>query len=367
MRSKRIAMLAGVALMAMAFGTSVSAAAFSSDVVNTYSQGEKASFLAGAHGKMGLNCEMCHVGDKVSDSETEINAKCTTCHNPADLAKKTAKGEQPNPHKSHIGDIQCTACHSGHSQSVAYCTNCHDFPSMKEMKYGKGAKVPNQYEDLSVYANAKPERVEKTDILVVGSGAAGFVAAFTAQEAGVKNIIMVEKMAVPGGNSQLAAGGMNAAGTKYQKAKDIKDTPEMMFNDTMKGGKNVSNPALVKILAERSNESLEWLAARGAVLSHVGLGGGASAARMHGPEGGMFVGPYLSKFFRDHAKETKLDLRLNSKLVKLYTDDKGVVTGALIKGKHSGLYRIDAKAVVLATGGIGASSCSRCVRTSARM
>ena len=328
MRSHRMSMLAGAALLAMAFGTSAWAAGFSQDVVQSYSQGEKASFLAGAHGKMGLNCATCHDGDKVSDSETEINAKCTTCHNPADLAKKTEKEGLPNPHKSHLGDVQCTACHSGHSQSVAYCTNCHDFPSMKDMKYGKGGRVPSQYEDLSVYADARPERTETTDILVVGSGAAGFMAAFTAQEAGVKNIIMVEKMAVPGGNSQLAAGGMNAAGTKYQKAAGIKDNPEMMFKDTMKGGKNVSNPALVKILAERSNESIEWLASRGAELSHVGLGGGASAARMHGPAGGVFVGPYLSKFFRDHARETKLDLRLNSKLVKLYTDDKGVVTGA---------------------------------------
>ena len=356
MRKNRFALLAGTALMAMTFGASVSAAGFAPDVVKSYSQGEKASYLAGAHGKMGLNCETCHVGDKVSDSETEINAKCTTCHNPADLAKKTEKEGLPNPHKSHLGDVQCTACHSGHNQSVAYCSNCHDFPSLKDMKYGKGAKVASQYEDLSAYDNAKPERTETTDLLVVGSGAAGFVAAFTAQEAGVKNIVMVEKMAVPGGNSQLAAGGMNAAGTRFQKAKNINDNPDMMFKDTMKGGKNVSNPALVKILAERSNESIEWLAKRGAELSHVGMGGGASAARMHGPAGGVFVGPYLSKFFREHAKETKLDLRLNSKLVKLYTDDKGTVTGALIKGKHTGLYRINAKAVVLATGGIGANS-----------
>ena len=42
-------------------------------------------------------------------------------------------------------------------------------------------------------------------------------------------------------------------------------------------------------------------------------------------------------------------------MVKLFTDDKGNVTGVLVKGKHSGLYRINAKAVVLATGGIGAN------------
>lgn len=354
MKFQRLTILASAVILGL--GLSSGAYAFSAEMTKSYSQGDKASFLAGAHNQKGISCQMCHTTDKVSDSETEINKQCVMCHEPNALVKKTEKPHQPNPHKSHLGDVQCTACHSGHTPSVAYCTNCHDFPSMKDMKFGKGAKPASQYEDLAKYDNAKPERTETTDILVVGSGAAGFVAAFTAQEAGVKNIIMVEKMAVPGGNSQLAAGGMNAAGTPYQKEKGIEDNAKLMFEDTMKGGKNVSNPELAKILAERSADSIKWLADRGAVLSHVGRGGGASAARMHGPAGGVFVGPYLSKFFRDHAKETNLDLRLNSKMVKLYTDDKGNVTGALIKGKHSGLYRINAKAVVLATGGIGANA-----------
>ena len=42
--------------------------------------------------------------------------------------------------------------------------------------------------------------------------------------------------------------------------------------------------------------------------------------------------------------------------VKLITDKTGAVTGVLVKGKHSGLYQINAKAVVLATGGIGANA-----------
>ena len=287
MKFQRLTILASAVILGL--GLSSGAYAFSAEMTKSYSQGDKASFLAGAHNQKGISCQMCHTTDKVSDSETEINKQCVMCHEPNALVKKTEKPHQPNPHKSHLGDVQCTACHSGHTPSVAYCTNCHDFPSMKDMKFGKGAKPASQYEDLTKYDNAKPERTETTDILVVGSGAAGFVAAFTAQEAGVKNIIMVEKMAVPGGNSQLAAGGMNAAGTPYQKEKGIEDNAKLMFEDTMKGGKNVSNPELAKILAERSADSIKWLADRGAVLSHVGRGGGASAARMHGPAGGVFV------------------------------------------------------------------------------
>ena len=353
MRKNRFALLAGAALMAMTFGASVSAAGFAPDVVKSYSQGEKASYLAGAHGKMGLNCETCHVGDKVSDSETEINAKCTTCHNPADLAKKTEKEGLPNPHKSHLGDVQCTACHSGHNQSVAYCSNCHDFPSMKDMKYGKGAKVASQYEDLSAYDNAKPERTETTDLLVVGSGAAGFVAAFTAQEAGVKNIVMVEKMAVPGGNSQLAAGGMNAAGTRFQKAKNINDNPDMMFKDTMKGGRGKNDPALVRILAEESAAGVKWLEDMGADLSDVKRSGGATVDRTHRPHGGMSVGPHIVDVLRAQATKEGVGARVNSRAVKLLLDKDYKIAGAIVHGKHSGYYKIAAKAVVLATGGYG--------------
>lgn len=328
--------------------------ALAPDAAAAYSQGAKAAFLAGSHGARGLGCTSCHTAGTVSDGESEINAGCTNCHGGLEaLSSKTAKVGQPNPHKSHLGTIQCTACHSGHAPSVSYCTNCHDFPGMKKT-FNKRAN-PSQVEDLVQYDKAVPVRTETAELLIVGSGAAGFAAAVSANEAGVKNIVMLEKMAVPGGNSQLAAGGMNAAGTEFQKAKGIVDTPDMMFADTMKGGKNVSNPELVRILSDRSNESIAWLKAHGAELSHVGRGGGASAARMHGPAGGAFVGPYLSKFFRKQVKIRNIDLRLNSKLVKLYTDADGNVTGVLVKGKHSGLYRINAKAVILATGGIGAN------------
>ncbi|MCF0254655.1 MAG: flavocytochrome c, partial [Duodenibacillus sp.] len=66
--------------------------------------------------------------------------------------------------------------------------------------------------------------------------------------------------------------------------------------------------------------------------------------------------PYLSQFFRDQVREKNIDLRLNSKLVKLVTGEDGAVTGALVRGKHNGVYQINARAVVLATGGIGANA-----------
>lgn len=346
-------LMAGV--LSFAFINAASAEPFNADLSRQYMSGDKAAYLAGVHTKKGLDCAACHTTNVISDSETEINKQCAICHGSLEQMGTKTSSQTPNPHKSHIGQMQCTACHSGHVPSVAYCTNCHDFPTLNKMKQGVSRLEAKFTDDLSKYEELKPVKIEKTDLLIVGSGAAGFTASMAAREAGVKNLIMIEKMAVPGGNSQLAAGGMNAAGTKFQKQAGIEDNPQLMFDDTMKGGKNVSNPDLVRVLADKSNESIEWLDKHGATLSHVGQGGGSSAARMHGPADGAFVGPYLSKFFRDEAAKSNLDLRLNTKLVKLIKGTNGEITGALVKGKHTGIYQIDAKAVILATGGIGAN------------
>lgn len=346
---------AGLVALAAALGATLAQAQapFNAAEVQSHMVGEKGKFLAGAHAAKGLNCSSCHDSQQVDDSERGVNQKCTSCH--GDLAKLASRtAGEINPHKSHLGQINCTSCHAGHEASVSYCSNCHDFPAMK-ISHNAGAKPKSQRENLKAYDDAQANRSESADILIVGSGAAGFTAALSAADSGAR-IVIVEKMAVPGGNSQLAAGGMNAAGTPYQKAKGIQDNAELMFKDTMKGGKNTNNPELVRLLADRSAESVQWLAERGAVLDHPGQGGGASAARMHGPSGGAFVGPYLSSFFRDQiAGKKNIELRLNSKMVKLVTDKNGAVTGALIRGKHSGLYQINAKAVILATGGFGAN------------
>ena len=346
-------LMAGV--LSFAFINAASAEPFNADLSRQYMSGDKAAYLAGVHTKKGLDCAACHTTNVISDSETEINKQCAICHGSLEQMGTKTSSQTPNPHKSHIGQMQCTACHSGHVPSVAYCTNCHDFPTLNKMKQGVSRLKAKFTDDLSKYEELKPVKIEKTDLLIVGSGAAGFTASMAARENRVYRLIMIEKMAVPGGNSQLAAGGMNAAGTKFQKQAGIEDNPQLMFDDTMKGGKNVSNPDLVRVLADKSNESIEWLDKHGATLSHVGQGGGSSAARMHGPADGAFVGPYLSKFFRDEAAKSNLDLRLNTKLVKLIKGTNGEITGALVKGKHTGIYQIDAKAVILATGGIGAN------------
>lgn len=88
-------------------------------------------------------------------------------------------------------------------------------------------------------------------------------AAIKAHNQGAK-VIMLEKMPFAGGNTARAEAGLNAAGTPYQKAKGIQDSPELFFQDTIKGGKNINNPDLVRTLSERAKDSVQFLKDNGA-------------------------------------------------------------------------------------------------------
>lgn len=304
--------------------------------------------LAALHKAKQIGCAECHGQAKkivVDDSEKAVNSSCIGCHGDLKQVAAKAKGHI-NPHASHLGEISCTVCHRGHEQSKAYCGWCHSFnlPIPGGSVAAAALKVKK----------AGKQRVEKTDIVVVGAGAAGFSAAITAHDSGAK-VILLEKQPITGGNSMLAAGGMNAAETRFQKAKKIEDSVELMYQDTMKGGKNMNDPELVKILAKNSSASVDWLTSLGADISDVGRMAGASVYRTHRPTGGAAVGAHIINVLRKNAADRKMDVRVNSKVVKIIEDKQGRITGVVVEGKHSGTYTILAKAVVLTAGGFSAN------------
>lgn len=192
-----------------------------------------------------------------------------------------------------------------------------------------------------------------TDVVVVGGGGAGLSAAIAAKEKGA-NVVLVEKMLMLGGNTNYATAGINAANTKLQKKLGIEDNAELFYNDTMKGGKNVNNPELVKKLTTDSANIIDWLTERGADLSEVVFTGGQSAKRTHRPAGGQAVGPVIVDTLAETAEKDGIDVRTESEVTKLVkTGDK--VTGVEVKHKGE-TYNITAKAVVMATGGFGANA-----------
>jgi len=310
------------------------------------------AFLSASHIDKGLDCSSCH-GKKtvVDDNEAVVNAKCVECH---ELLSKMAEEskEEINPHKSHLGNISCTVCHHGHSVSWPYCLGCHNF-DLKIPSGAAAAQLPPT--NLPVVGKVPAKiRTNKTDVVIIGAGATGLTAAISAHDKGAR-VIVLEKMPFTGGNSQLAEGGMNAAETRFQKEKGIKDSVELMFEDTMKGGKNINDPELVRILARNSAGSVDWLTSLGADLSDVGRLGGASISRAHRPGGGAAVGAHIIQVLRKNAEDRKIDIRVNSRAVKILENERGDAIGVLVDGKHSKLYKISAKAVIIAAGGFSAN------------
>lgn len=95
---------------------------------------EGADFLADLHGGRQVTCNACH-GDKIpAQGAIVANDRCLACHGDDEKLKKKATpptAASPDPHFSHLGEIDCTLCHRGHTQSRVYCMECHKTFTMK--------------------------------------------------------------------------------------------------------------------------------------------------------------------------------------------------------------------------------------------
>ena len=195
------------------------------------------------------------------------------------------------------------------------------------------------------------------DIVIVGAGGAGLVAATEAASKGAR-VIVLEKMGIVGGNANSSTGGINASYTKEQQRLGIKDSPEVFYEDTMRGGKNMNDPVLVRTLVNNSASMVEWLQSPliGADLSDVGMFGGATNKRIHRPQGGSAIGAHLIPLLHKAALEQGAQIRLNNKVVDILSDKAGTTATGVRVSTENGEYTILAKAVIIATGGFGANA-----------
>ena len=240
------------------------------------------------------------------------------------------------------------------------------------------------------------------DVVVIGAGGAGMTAAMTAADAGQK-VVILESQAMVGGNSARATGGMNAAKTVYQDenefdqaagvektlataaekyadnetitalAKTVSeqwaayqanptgyfDSVELMELDTMVGGKGINNPELVKTLCEGTADAIDWLDENGITLHNVSSFGGASVKRIHRPvneEGKVVsVGAYMIPLLQENCEKRGIDIVLNTTVDTILTDANGAAVGVSGTDKDGNTVVVNAKSVILATGGFGAN------------
>lgn len=240
------------------------------------------------------------------------------------------------------------------------------------------------------------------DVAIVGAGGAGMTAAITAAAEG-KSVVILESQPMVGGNSVRATGGMNAGKTVYQDenefgesagvektlktaaekyadnatitalAKTVSeqwaayqadpkgyfDSVELMELDTMIGGKGINDPALVETLCSNSADAIDWLDEHGITLHSVSSFGGASVKRIHRPvdaEGKtLSVGSYMIPLLQENCDKAGVQTLLNTTATELLTDANGAVVGVKATGSTGETITVNAKAVVLTTGGFGAN------------
>ena len=190
------------------------------------------------------------------------------------------------------------------------------------------------------------------DIVVIGAGGAGLSAATEAASHGAK-VIMLEKMGIAGGNTNYATGGLNASETSVQKKLGIADTNEQYYEDTMKGGYNLNDPALVRRMVEESAATVDWLMSLGADLSDVGKMAGSTNKRTHRPQGGAAIGSHLVPVLVKAAENAGAEIRYESKVTDII-EENGKAAGVRVSSP-AGDYVIKAQAVIIATGGFGAN------------
>lgn len=201
---------------------------------------------------------------------------------------------------------------------------------------------------------------EQTDIVVIGSGLAGLAAAIEAREAGA-SVIVLEKMAVTGGNTRISDGGLAAPGNFLQKRMGIEDSPELFREDMLKAGMGLNHPELVAIVAEKAAAVIDWTREVLGVqyLQRLDRFGGHSAARSLTTR--SHSGVDIIKAQEKKLRGLGVEIRTRCLLTALLTDSRGAVRGVAFRPGYRFPEESDipgktlraARAVVLATGGFG--------------
>ena len=189
------------------------------------------------------------------------------------------------------------------------------------------------------------------DVLVIGSGAAGLSAALAACQAGAERVLVSEAEGIIGGSSRLSGGLMMGAGTRYQRAQGIEDSPAALFHDYMTLNQWQVESAVVQRLTERAGAAVEWLGDLGVEFyDQLVFGGDETLPRVHCPIGrGQAVVDVLHR----RCREAGVEFALGQRVDRLLTEN-GVVVGIAV-----GDDEITADSVVVATGGFGADPAKR--------
>ncbi len=193
------------------------------------------------------------------------------------------------------------------------------------------------------------------DVIVVGAGGAGLRAAIAAADGGV-SVGLICKSLLGKAHTVMAEGGVAASMGNV----DDRDNWRVHFADTMRGGQYINNWRMAELHAKEAPDRVRELEAWGAVFDRTPDGrilqrnfGGHRYPRL--AHVGDRTGLEIIRTLQDHAIHKGIEVHMECTIIGLLKDS-GRVAGAFAYDRERGRFRLfRAKAVVLATGGIGRS------------
>jgi len=193
---------------------------------------------------------------------------------------------------------------------------------------------------------AAEDEVIETNVLIIGGGAAGLAAALRADQNGVEDVIVIEKMPAVGGATATAGGGMQA----YVVSEDPDVTEkniEELFLYWCRTGKFTNNARLTMMAARLSTPTVEWMNASGVPApGEMDPTQATFSPRCDGGAAGAINN------LNARLQEAGVPIMLNTKAEHLLVED-GKVVGAIATGDKGQKITFKANAVLLATGGYG--------------
>jgi L-aspartate oxidase len=192
-----------------------------------------------------------------------------------------------------------------------------------------------------------------TDIVVIGSGIAGLVAALRARAAG--KVLLVTKALLDDGSTRWAQGGIAAA-------LHPGDSPEDHLNDTLTAGVGICDPEAVRVLVTEGPEAVHGLIALGTDFDRDGDGTlaltreGGHLRRRIAHAGGDATGAEISRALLAATKDAGIEVVEHALALDLTMAGgraAGVTLHVMGEGQRDGVGAVRARAVILATGGLG--------------
>jgi len=225
----------------------------------------------------------------------------------------------------------------------------------------KGELMPDEVTDLlEAHPLIDPEEIDLSsvdfdvDILVIGGGGAGMVAALWANYEGVnpQDILIVQKLRLGDANSVMSQGGIQAADRPD-------DSPATHYLDTIGGGHFANSPPLVKALVMEAPSIIRWHEELGVIYDRGSDGtmttldcGGTSRRRLHSCRD--YTGLEIVRNLRDEVENKNIPVVEFTSAIELLKDEHGQAAGAVLFNMDTREYYIArGKSTILTTGGFG--------------